>query len=77
MERVLEQRLFNCLSTTRSGIWAFVDCTALYFPTTSDPSRFFSKCGFAVEGELIGHAFKRGEFKNVVVMGRCLAMAAI
>ncbi len=52
----------------------------LYSFILSDNERsikVFSKCGFAVEGELIGHAFKRGEFKNVVVMGRCLAMAAI
>jgi diamine N-acetyltransferase len=31
----------------------------------------FRKCGFVLEGELIRHAFKGGELKNVVVMGLC------
>jgi RimJ/RimL family protein N-acetyltransferase len=31
----------------------------------------FRKCGFTLEGELIRHAFKGGELKNVVVMGLC------
>jgi len=38
----------------------------------NEPSiKAFRKCGFVLEGELIRHAFKGGEFKNVVVMGLC------
>lgn len=33
--------------------------------------RLYEKCGFVVEGKLRNHAFKRGKFKNLVVMGLC------
>ena len=31
----------------------------------------YSRCGFAVEGRLRQHAFKQGEFRDVLVMGIC------
>lgn len=33
--------------------------------------RMMEKCGFVIEGKLREHAFKAGEFKDVVIMGKC------
>jgi RimJ/RimL family protein N-acetyltransferase len=34
--------------------------------------RLYEKCGFVVEGRLRRHAFKRGKFVDVLVMGLCV-----
>jgi len=33
--------------------------------------RTYERCGFVIEGTLVKHAFKRGQFTNVRVMGLC------
>jgi RimJ/RimL family protein N-acetyltransferase len=33
--------------------------------------RLNEKCGFIIEGTLRNHAFKHGEYKNVLIMGLC------
>lgn len=33
--------------------------------------RAYEKCGFRVEGQLKNHAFKKGEWKDLIVMGVC------
>ena len=31
----------------------------------------YKKCGFNVEGTLLRHVFKNGQFKNMIIMGLC------
>ena len=44
----------------------------LYVLADNAPAiRAYAKCGFETEGKLKRHAFKNGQFKDVLVMGLC------
>jgi diamine N-acetyltransferase len=46
----------------------------LYLTVLDDNARairVYEKCGFRVEGRLRQHAYKRGQFRDLVLMGIC------
>jgi diamine N-acetyltransferase len=43
----------------------------LVFEDNRGAIRVYEKCGFVIEGKLRQHAYKRGQFKDLVFMGIC------
>ena len=63
--RLLIQHAFRDLGLLR--LYAFI------LEENQPARRVIEKCGFIVEGRLRRHAYKNGEFKNVLVVGLCFA----
>ena len=63
--RLLIQHAFRDLGLLR--LYAFI------LEENQPVRRVIEKCGFIVEGKLRKHAYKNGEFKNVLVVGLCFA----
>jgi RimJ/RimL family protein N-acetyltransferase len=61
--RLLIQHAFRDL-----GLWRLY---AFVLEENEPIRRVVEKCGFTVEGKLCKHAYKRGEFKDVLVVGLC------
>jgi RimJ/RimL family protein N-acetyltransferase len=61
--RLLIKHAFQDLGLLR--LWGFL------LEENKPSNRMFEKCGFVVEGKLRKHAFKDGQFKDVLVVGLC------
>lgn len=61
--RLLLEHAFRGLGFQRLYLYVLEDNLAAI--------RVYEKCGFAIEGKLIRHSFKNGQFKNVLAMGVC------
>jgi RimJ/RimL family protein N-acetyltransferase len=61
--RLLIEYAFEKLGLMRLYVFVLADNQASI--------RMNEKCGFVLEGRLRKHAFKEGEFKDVIVMGLC------
>ena len=61
--RLMTQHAFGDLGLLRLHLPVLADNTAA--------AGVYEKCGFRVEGRLRRHAFKEGQFKDVLVMGLC------
>jgi diamine N-acetyltransferase len=61
--RLMLRHAFDDLGLHRAYLVVFDD--------NSRAIRAYEKCGFAIEGRLRQHAYKRGQFRDLVLMGIC------
>ncbi len=61
--RMLVEYAFNELALHRVYTYVLEDNIASI--------RMFEKCGFAVEGKMRNHVYKRGVYRDVVILGVC------
>lgn len=65
----------ECLSLMIKHCFMDLGLNRLYAHILKDNQaslRVFEECGFVKEGILIQHAFKEGEFKDVILVGLCV-----